>query len=498
MSLYYCSASTGNDSTGNGTLATPWLSVKKALQTITPSGSGDTIYMAPGTDRTVISVTITPTAASPITVIGDVANSRGFSGVNPGECIVTAYTTNDTTAPSASSTVDLNGKSYINFQNITFYSGGSFTGGAVKATTSHSHDITFTDCAFVQGANANTIDYTEAAQAISNWTIDRCKFLSVLTNLHHINITEASPSGAADVDLTFLVQNCIFIAGSHGVHVAGPGSLTSTGKPGGVRLRNCTFVGAAQALVVAGANASTTTPCEIHNSISIAASTALQATTTGQIIEDYNRLWAVTARNTVTAGTHSISGSTHAVMAEIGQADIVGRAQRPFFTPTPSSPLLGFGSGGTSPSPPTVDAQNRPRPAGGASTNYACGYMERHDTAVSGGAANADGATGDCHKITGPGDQDYDIPVDATSTTISIKQKTASYVGTNYPQIELLANAEIGVTGQTVTDSAANTSYTTLTLSAITPTAVGVVTLRVKNRTGDGAGILYIDTIGIT
>lgn len=501
MSIYFVDPTNGSDGRTGAqaqVISTPWKSLNKALTTIVPSGSGDTVYVAPGVDRTLCAPTMTPTTSSPVTVIGDNANSQGFASVTPGEVTISAFLTNDTTAPSATALLTLGIKGFFTFKNLTFMGG---TGGAVTCAAG-STNVTFTDCLF-QSCLGNAIALVNSANTPIHYLIDRCIIIATASNGVSFTGAANTTSTGSDINIDLVVQNSFLSAGNTSGMTASASAPTGTDKCFGMNSYHNTFFGCSKGFVVSGANFSATNPCNCFNSLFYVGSVALSATSSGQVVEDYNLYGCGTNLSTVTAGTHSkVMGSSSPTIAPLfnfGQERAVGQRLRQFMTPGNNSPSLGFGGNSTANTAVNgIDGANKPRPAGGASTVNASGYLERHDTAVAGGSANADGATGDCYKLAGPSDFDLVIPVDNTSTTITIKQKTSAYVGSVFPQIELLANAEIGVTGQTITDSAANTSYTLLSLSAFTPTAKGTVTLRLKNRTADGAGIVYWDTVSVS
>lgn len=101
-------------------------------------------------------------------------------------------------------------------------------------------------------------------------------------------------------------------------------------------------------------------------------------------------------------------------------------------------------------------------------------------------------------RIDGPGAQDLTIPVDATSTTISVRARYDSDHGTgSKPQFTILAQPEIGVSAETVTMTAAADTWETLTLTGFTPTAPGVVTVRLVSRSSKPFGVAFFDTIGV-
>jgi hypothetical protein len=101
--------------------------------------------------------------------------------------------------------------------------------------------------------------------------------------------------------------------------------------------------------------------------------------------------------------------------------------------------------------------------------------------------------------INGPGSHDILIPVDAVSTTITVRARYGvNHGSTNKPQALILANGEIGVSAQTVTMTVAADTWETLTFSAFTPTALGVVIVRLVSRSDTPYGRAFFDTVTVT
>lgn len=499
MATYYVSPSGNNANNGLGPDAShasnkPFLTVLKAMQTV---ASGDTAYIAPGTYReNNLALTASPTAQT--SFYADPTNAQGFkdgSGVRlaSSDVILTAYATNDTTAPSANSVLSMT-KNFLRFENFLFI-GGTATNACVSIT---GKELVFRNCAFNGNAGSNSapVGITCVVDVANNITFDKCVFF----NGSFGAIITLPTSTTADYDATVLFQNCIargIVSEMVRVNASGANSF----KGGGVDVYQCSSLGGVL-LRTNSANLSTSIPCTAYYSLCSASLQAgLQANTSGQITEDYNYLNATTARTNVTAGANSIANSAgsiaYANLVEFGQAEIAGRYSRQFGVPSVGSPHLGRVSSGASPTPDTVDFYSRPRPSGGASTSFAWGALERHDSAAQETSTVDAGSSG--LKITGPGDQDVQIPVDATSTTIAIKARYDTNHGTgNKPQVQLLAAGEIGFAGQTLTMSAAVDTWETLTFSAFTPSQKGVVTLRLISRSAAGNGIAYFDTLTVT
>lgn len=509
MTVFYADFSNGNDANnGLGPDAShatnkPWKTIAKALGA-SGMASGDTLYLAPGSFREVVTVAMT-SATAETSIIGDPANAQGFkdaSGVlvPPGDVVWTGYTTDDVTAPSTTSLLTLAGRDFLTFRNIVMV-GSNVDPSVVNAATGTSAtNITFRDCVLIAGNIAGRIVRCETAAGVAaSWTIDRCTIIGNSPTAGSVGVILNRHS--ADYDANVQITNCLFInptGGSTGnVRVSSTGA--GTGLGGGVDLVSCTVFGGC-ALSTADANLSTSIPCTITGSILYAPGTsgAIQANTAGQITEDYNWIWATTRDTNVTDGANSVSstgGPPRAPLFEFGQARISGRQARPFLMPAPGSPFLNFGVSGA----PSVDHLNRPRPAGSglaasAGVGVAVGAYERHDTAQQ--ELTTVDASGSGLVIVGPGDHDLKIPVDATATTISIKGRyDTSHGTTNKPQVLLLANAKLGVSAQTLTMSAAANTWETLTTSSFTPSTKGVVTIRLVSRSAAGGGKAFFDTL---
>jgi hypothetical protein len=129
-------------------------------------------------------------------------------------------------------------------------------------------------------------------------------------------------------------------------------------------------------------------------------------------------------------------------------------------------------------------------------TQPSAGAFEQGDTARA-ETTVTDSGTG--ARIDGPGSQDLTIPVDATATTVTVRARYDSNHGTgSKPQLQLLAQPEIGVSAATATMTSNADTWETLTVGPFTPTAAGVVTIRLVSRSATPYGLAYFDTIGVT
>ena len=476
----------GSDGAAGTSYANRWLTIGKALGAA-GIASGDTVYITPGTYREVVTVAMTSATAT-TNIIGDVDGSH-TSGA-PGPVVWTGYTTNDTTSPSATVVLNLSSRDYLYFSNIMFVAAGTQCVDVPTGST----NITFMDCSFQQSFSGSTNHRlftitTPASGGAAAHLIERCTFLSSSANATNCTIEVAYTRSAADYDPNIIFRNCLVVgSGVQAVRVSSTGA--GAGFGGGAIIENCTMIGSG-AVVVQDANVSTTYPIIIRNCFIMGSNAAFSATTSGQIVESYNIIsGSGTIRTNVSVGTGS--ASTYSVPLTLGMERLWGANPRPFFTPLPSTPMVGFGSA----SAPTTDILNRVRPSGGASLSTTAGAFERHDFGTK--EITITDASGVAIRLTGPGDHQLLIPVNAVSTTISVKvYYDTNHAATNKPQATLVANGEIGYAGQTVTATAGINTWDTITFSAFTPSAKSVVTLRLISRSAAGNGYAIFDTINV-
>jgi hypothetical protein len=482
MTVYFV-RKTGDDGNAGTSPAAAWATIGQALGAA-GIASGDTVYIGGGVYRECVTVAMT-SATAETAIIGDVDGSKTGDA---GEVIWTAFVDGDDTAPSGDPTLELATRDYLTFARMTIVAG---EGALINAWTPTSQYITFTNCALF-GMGDEILYFKADVSTQAHWLIDRCVLVSYIG--YGMDIT-STRNISADVDLDFTISNCLLFLSTGSSNI-----LSITGYeggsyyPGGVNILNCTFVGGSKQISIVGW--SSTYPVNIYNCVFLApVDYHISAEASGMVLQDYNYFawtedWGC---ENVTPGAHNKGWTEICALLHVGQEIFAGKTLRPFLSPVAGSPLLGFGNqaGG-----PSVDFLNRPRPAGGGSTDNAVGYLERHDTAIR-EDTTADVAPG--IKIVGPGDHEFQIPVDATSTVISIKARyDAAHDVTNKPQAVLLANPAIGVTAETLTMSEAVDTWQTLTFAAQTPSAKGVVKVRLISRSAAGNGCAYFDTFAVT
>lgn len=503
MTTYYISPSGLDASNGLGPDASaatnkPWLTLGKAVNTGSSVVAGDTIYIAPGYyySTLVTPIATISSAGSPTQIIGDPQNAQGFkdgSGVRlaPGQPYLTTRTAAEgTDAPIATNangnlvSLNINKPSGLQFRKL-FCETGNLSGGTGSCfiiDPSGGTDILIEDCVLWGTYGLRYV--TGAPTAARNHTVRRC----ILNNLQGwLSFNIAVNSSPDDADLAILVEECFgFGAGIMLV----TGAIGNAGHcAGGIRFYDNTVIGRGAAINTTASRVSTTTPLRIGGSIFILQQPAVGAGTSGHVVDDgYNRLYCGAANTNCADGTGTVAGTApnlvlpHLVKwgLEMPRADMFG------WTDAAHANQKFSASDRTTP-----DFRGRtPRPWGaGASIGCWQARALTHDTssAITGGGANS-------LKLTGAGEVSVFIPVDAAGFTVSVTTKSTSYGGTNYPQIVVVAMPAIGVTSDT-TATATDGTERVVTTATITPTAKGVVEVRLISRSSSTTSVTYFDIL---
>jgi hypothetical protein len=499
MALYYV-RKTGNDINSGTSPASAWLTIGKALGSA-GIASGDTVYIGAGVYRETITVNMTSAVAETF-VIADV---DGSNTGDPGEVRLTAYTTNDRTAPATAATINLNGRDFLTFRKLVIVGGNGFNipstidGGAVTIST----NIRFEDCTILPGSDPSKdlvrfIGSTNGGSPnngiSANWLFDRCRFMRLQNDCISITI----PTADNQYDLNFTIQNCLFIGGgetdsSFGnacININTSGFLTQDG--GNVRCYNCTAIGGGTFMRTNSTNISSF-PCRVHGCALIGC--GLVASNLGEIIENYNVIFSDNTRELVNSGANSVSDGSYSVLFNITQELSQGKYGRPFMSPTIDSPFLAFGGIST----PSVDMISGPRPSGPAinwsNVSTACGCLEYGNSGIR--ETSTIFSSSNSIRFRGPGWQDFEFPVDNVSTTISIYARyDSNYAGT-LPQMRIVNSQECGVSDATDTVTGSANNWEQLSLS-FTPTSRGIVTIRLQSNCTSVNGNCYFDDFSVS
>jgi hypothetical protein len=304
-------------------------------------------------------------------------------------------------------------------------------------------------------------------------------------------IAPNSATGSGDYDIDFVVRDSIFIANWDVFYFWGTNN-PNTYKPGGVVVRNCTFVGGLGACGFHG-NWSTSIISTVKNCLFYGRS-GVACDNAGEVTEDYNiyvNSSGPPRGANVTQGGNSVVGS-RSIPFSMGQERIWGGQPRPFGEPQIGSKVLGFGNDGTQQATDLRGAGHI-RPAGGASALPGAGALERVGTFGKEVTTVRTGTS--ALSATGPAVQEFLVPVDVTSNTISVYVRwDSTYAGTK-PQLQI--DAAPGVSAQTVTATGSVNNWEQLTLSAFSPTVVTMVRIRVISNDTNGGGKCFVDDFAV-
>ena len=326
----------GSDANAGTSPSVAWRSIAKALGSA-GIASGDRVFIGAGVYRENVTVNMV-SATADTQIIGDVEGI--YTNTAGGEVQLTAYTVNDETAPTESAALNLSGRDFLTFKNITFI--GALTVSAIVSTTTTATNINFIDCSFISGVTSsspNIINLTIGFGATANWRIDRCLFFGNNSG-QCINIVLTTGSGS-DYDANIQITNCLFVIQGIGVRVTSSG--TSAQEGGNVIVRNCTIFGtgciATATLRVGGSTF--TFPVKVENCLlfSRVTATAIDSSEAGNIVENYNVIWSATPRVNVSVGSQSVSDGSVAPLIHVGQELKYKGLLKPFGTPVAGSSL---------------------------------------------------------------------------------------------------------------------------------------------------------------
>lgn len=278
MTTYYVGTG-GND----GNSGTSWANRKLTLNGAEdiPVAAGDTVYVGPGIYREMLTVDVSGSSGSPITYIGDFsgANTDGVGGV------VRITASDDDIAATRANCITAASKNYRTFRGLVFDMSSSHS---VNATTACSSWIV-EQCYFGPITNSATAAIYFAGTGTGN-TVRRSAFLNM--RAYGIEFNHSSTVS----DAGHVVENCIFVALNRGVSVV---------RVGGIAVRNGLFFGgtAGVRVVTALAGGQTVT---VNNCLLAGVTNAVQATATGEIVENYNALFNNSVdRSNVDTGANS-------------------------------------------------------------------------------------------------------------------------------------------------------------------------------------------------
>ena len=319
MATYYVRPDGNNSNTGLGSgTSTAWQTLAKALGA-SGIGSGDTLYIAPGTYTE--SVTIGGTYTAPTYVYGDPLCQQ-FTGISAGSVWHSSATSTGNDRIINAVLLSGSGKSNLNFRNIHWLSCNGYN----QVSLLLGQNNTFTKCVFEQvywGAPQNVNNSSPSTLAI-NTVFDSCIFLTPAGGNGSIVLTG---NNVAD---TSVVKNCLFI-GSGTFHCV----LLISAQ---CEITNCSFhnfnIG------VGVSTGSATFVSLVKNCVFARCNSAVTSVTLGWVTATYNRLCLSSLSNVPTSVTNITEGVSG---LDTGYALLTGLQNLQFFSSYLGSPNTSAG-----------------------------------------------------------------------------------------------------------------------------------------------------------
>jgi hypothetical protein len=311
MATYYVRPDGNNSNTGTGpTVGQAWQTLARIVQAGTAFTSGDTVYIAPGTYREIVTTTATYTSAT--NFFGDPTAAQ-FPGVTPGIVRITNFLINDNTSATNQNLwvgVTFN---YINISNI-YFDHSSLGYGIVYSGTGNNSSIR--NCVF-SGNNASQggIGSNIQLSTVKNTLIENCILMRSYSGIYITTTT--------DTDTNVDIRNC-FITGTTTY-----GMILSTGTGGGFNVTNNVFYRTVNQAVIFFGAGNATSKSNVTNNIFYQCGGSVAGDTAVNIIENYNRRVNSGGNVTVPVGVNTITDG--APQFDFGHTSLFGLAiQKPF------------------------------------------------------------------------------------------------------------------------------------------------------------------------
>ena len=425
-----------------------------------PIVANDTVYVAPGVYRELLTCDVSGNAGNPITYIADVTGEHtdGVGGI-----VRVTGSDNDQTT-TRTNCVTMTARDYRTFRGFLFDVSSSFL-----FNVSNCQHLIIEDCYFGEGGGTAAV---YVASTSTNVTVRRCDFVGGRSEAIYF-IHSATVDDTANV-----VENCL-LQGSGGV------GRVRIERIGGITIRNCTIISAAQGVRVLTSPAAGQT-ITVNNCIISCCGIGLQAAAAGFLVENYNAFFGNGSdRSNVAVGANSVAH------AAIFQPRMLYSGYR--FPSTPGdlaewSTLNLAGTGET-----TTDLYGIAKPATAAKSTWGAVQLHdaKRDTATTRGASTASLALHDA------GVHHMWVPVDGTEITVSVYcYREDDYAGT----LPRMVIKQPGQANRTTTDVGASEAWNQLT-DTFTPSATPpyiVVELQSSNTAVAGDYAAYFDDLDVS
>lgn len=275
---------TGSDANAGTSAGAAKLTIQAAVNLAT--SAGDVVYVGAGSYRETVTLGSSGSSGNPIQIIGD------YSGAQTGDAGVVRITgSNDDYTATRANCVTATSKSYVTVCGFTM---DTTTGNVVYLSSCVG--VTIDKCHLSRPASGSVTLLIEGASQ-SAITVSRCYIVGG-SGARAIGIDHSSTVSNAG----HVVENCIVVGAQTTANAVG------TNRVGGWTIRNCLVgmsrSGVAVATALAGGQTVTVNNCLFWN-----LATALQASTAGEITENYNCIGpdVTTARTNVSAGANSVT-----------------------------------------------------------------------------------------------------------------------------------------------------------------------------------------------
>jgi len=325
----------GNTGLGAGT-GQAWATIGKALGATGITG-GDTVYIAPGTYREV--VTIGGTYASNTFIYGDPTASL-FSGVTAGEVRITPSGSDNTVSTSFALTAT--SKDNLNFRDLII--------GGMNITTSS--NMTIERCMlFSTSATTQAFVFTTAYATVNhNTTIKQSIITGTVAGIEYKYYNFSAPWTAG-----LYISDC-FITGSDAVYLNNIQGFALY-PAGSIVIYNSVLMGYRPFVMPANYQTGTSTGnnIKIYNCVVYATGTyAFQCAQPSGVDDNYNRIYGSNTRLNVSQGANTTVASWPGL--EFGQSLLQGYGPIQIFGNTFNSPNA---TAGTASGAPLVDMYNQ-------------------------------------------------------------------------------------------------------------------------------------------
>jgi hypothetical protein len=491
MTTYYVrkTGNDGNDGTNPTTQA--WLTIDKAANTV---AAADTVYVGAGVYRELVTMDTSGSSGNQIEFIADV---DGEQTGDAGLVIISAYA-NETSIASRAACLDPDGRTFVTWRGFCMVGGTTAAVYSANATNDNYEGCIYEDCVLWAGhstADLSIIIDMNAATTPSNdgLIIRRCQVGGGI----RLNWDK---NESADQDLKISIESSTFLLGALNTaafhwDLVGAGTYGS----GGISINNCLFFGSERAVSV-DHGTSTTYTVDVRNCFIYrcnAAALTKWSSNDGALTSDYNHFVSTLEYSNVTAGANDNEDIGAQLIGGYGDLSLYRfwgwspfRPWEPIRLQDDSYIHHVIGSGDTSVAP-AFDLYNDPRPMHGTVD----------DVGVVEGRARAEQETSTVRTgsnaivFEGAGFHDILLPVDASSTTVSVYgQYDATYAGT-LPQLKVLNIP--GVADQTDTMTGGSGSWEELT-ATFTPDSQGIARIRLISSDTSAGGECFFDDLTVT